>query len=154
QLIALTGNRPILIICPKPLLWQWQGEMRELLDMPSAVWDGRRWIDEHGVEYPVIGPAGIGKCPRRVGIVSSGLIKRKSEAAQRLLTLQYDCVILDEAHHARRRNLGENRDGESPDPNSLLAFMHQIAVRTRSLLLATATPVQLRPVEAWDLLDI
>jgi hypothetical protein len=32
--------------------------------------------------------------------------------------------------------------------------MHKIAQRTRSLLLATATPVQIRPVEAWDLLDI
>ena len=32
--------------------------------------------------------------------------------------------------------------------------MYQIAEKTRTLLLATATPVQLRPVEAWDLLDI
>lgn len=154
QLIALTGNRPILVICPKPLIWQWQGEMRGLLDMPSAVWDGRRWIDERGIEYPAIGPEGIRKCPRRVGIVSSGLIKRRSAAADCLLELAYDCVILDEAHHARRRNLGENRDGEAPNPNNLLAFMYKIAERTRSLLLATATPVQLRPVEAWDLLDI
>ena len=68
--------------------------------------------------------------------------------------MHYDCVILDEAHRARRRNLGENRDAEQADPNNLLKFMYQIAVRTRSLLLATATPVQLRPVEVWDLLDI
>jgi superfamily II DNA or RNA helicase len=154
QLIALTGSRPILVICPKTLLRQWQDEMRDLLDMPSAVWDGRRWVDERGIEYPVAGPEGIRTCPRRVGIISSGLIKRRSEAAQLLLTLQYDCVILDKAHHARRRNLGENRDGEAPDPNNLLRFMYGMADRTRSLLLATATPVQLRPVEAWDLLDI
>ena len=154
QLIALTGSKPILVICPKTLLWQWQGEMNDLLDMPSAVWDGRRWVDEHDVEYPAVGPEGIRKCPRRVGIVSSGLIKRRSEAAGHLLAQQYDCVILDEAHHARRRNLGEKRDGESPDPNNLLRFMYEMAERTRSLLLATATPVQLRPVEAWDLLDI
>jgi hypothetical protein len=89
-----------------------------------------------------------------VGIVSSGLITRRSEAAEHLLKMHYDCVILDEAHRARRRNLGENRDAEQADPNNLLKFMYQIAVRTRSLLLATATPVQLRPVEVWDLLDI
>ena len=154
QLIALTGNQPILVICPKALVWQWQDEMRDLLDMPSAVWDGRRWVDEQGIEYPLLGHAGIRKCPRRVGIVSNGLIKRRSEAAGYLLKQQYDCVILDEAHHARRRNLGENRDGEAPDPNNLLRFMYELAARTRSLLLATATPVQLRPVEAWDLLDI
>lgn len=154
QLIALTGGKPVLIICPKTLIWQWQGEMRDLLTMPSAVWDGRRWVDEEEHEYPAIGPEGIRKCPRRVGIVSSGLIKRRSEAVQHLLRLTYDCVILDEAHHARRRNLGDSRDAETPDANNLLAFMYELAMCSRSVLLATATPVQLRPVEAWDLLDI
>jgi superfamily II DNA or RNA helicase len=154
QLIALTGDRPILIICPKTLVWQWQDEMRDLLDMPSAVWDGRRWVDERGFEYPVLGPEGIRKCPRRVGIVSGGLITRGGEVSQQLLKLQYDCAILDEAHRARRKNLGEGRDAEAPEPNNLLRFMHDLAGRTRSLLLATATPVQLRPVEAWDLLDV
>jgi superfamily II DNA or RNA helicase len=154
ELIALTGEKPILVICPKTLIWQWQDEMHNLLDMPSAVWDGRRWVTELGIEYPVFGPEGILKCPRRVGIVSRGLISRGAEASYELLKLDYDCVILDEAHHARRRNLGENRDNESPDPNNLLAFMYQLAERTRSLLLATATPVQMRPIEAWDLLDI
>ena len=153
-LIALTGKRPILVICPKTLLWQWQDEMRDLLDMPSAVWNGKQWVDEQEIKYPAEGPQGILKCPRRVGIVSSGLVTRRSEAAQELLRLTYDCVILDEAHRARRRNLGENRDAEHPDPNNLLSFMYEIAERTRSLLLATATPVQLRPVEAWDLLDV
>jgi len=153
-LIALTGERPILVICPKTLRWQWQGEMSDLLDMPSAVWNGRQWVDERGIQYPALGPEGIRMCPHRIGIVSSGLITHGSESAEHLLSLHYDCVILDGAHHARRRNLGENRDGEIPDPNNPLRFMYQIAVRTRSLLLATATPVQLRPVEAWDLLDI
>ena len=154
QLIALTGTRPILILCPKTLLWQWQAEMRDLLDMPSAVWDGRRWVDEAGLEHPAAGPEGILRCPRRVGVVSTGLISRRSAAAALLLGPRYDCVILDEAHRARRRNLGERRDGQKPDPNNLLRFMVDLATRTDSLLLATATPVQLRPVEAWDLLDI
>jgi superfamily II DNA or RNA helicase len=154
QLIALTGSKPILVICPKTLVWQWQDEMRDLLDMPSAVWDGRRWVDERGVEHAILGPEGIRKCPRRVGIISGGLVSRRSETAQQLLRLQYDCVILDEAHRARRRNLGEKRDGEAADPNNLLRFMYDLAERTRSLLLATATPVQLRPIEAWDLLDV
>ena len=154
QLMALTGQKPILIICPKTLIWQWQDEMRDLLDMPAAVWDGRRWVDETGYATPAVGAPGILKCPRRVGIVSGGLITRRSEAAHLLLSLKYDCVILDEAHRARRRNLGENKDHEAPDPNNLLRFMYAMGARTDSLLLATATPVQLRPVEAWDLLDI
>lgn len=154
QLIALTSDKPLLVICPKTLLWQWQAEMLDLLDMPAAVWNGRQWVDEHQIAYPVAGPQGIRNCPRRVGIVSSGLLSRGSEAARHLLNLEYACVILDEAHRARRRNLGEKRDHEAADPNNLLRFMAQIAPRTQSLLLATATPVQLRPIEAWDLLDV
>ncbi|MDD4266819.1 MAG: phospholipase D-like domain-containing protein [Thermoguttaceae bacterium] len=153
-LIALTGEKPILVVCPKTLLWQWQGEMRDLLGMPSAVWDGRHWVDERGIEYPSSGPESIRKCPRRVGVVSSGLITRGSEVVDLLLGQSYECVILDEAHRARRRNLGANRDGEAPQPNNLLKFMYRVAEKTRSLLLATATPVQLRPIEAWDLLDV
>ncbi len=154
QLIALTGSKPILVICPKTLVWQWQDEMLTLLDMPSAVWNGRRWVDEREIEYPLFGVEALRKCPRRVGIISGGLISRRSELVNQLLRLEYDCVILDEAHRARRRNLGPTHDQENPDPNNLLEFMYQIAPRTRSLLLATATPVQLRPIEAWDLLDI
>jgi len=70
------------------------------------------------------------------------------------MKLDYDCLILDEAHRARRKNLGPGRDDQAADPNNLLNFMYELANRTRTLLLATATPVQLRPVEAWDLLDI
>lgn len=110
QLIALTGSRPILIIAPKTILRQWQAEMLDLLDMPSAVWNGKQWVDERGIEYPVTGSESVRKCPRRVGIVSSGLISRKSEVIEQLLRLDYDCVILDEAHRARRRNLGRGRE--------------------------------------------
>lgn len=41
QLIALVGDKPVLVLVPKPLIWQWQDELRNLLDMPSAVWNGR-----------------------------------------------------------------------------------------------------------------
>ena len=40
------------------------------------------------------------------------------------------------------------------EANNLLAFLRRISPRTRSMLLATATPVQLHPIEAWDLLSI
>ncbi len=154
MLMALYGARPILVLAPKPLLWQWQDEMRDLLNLPSAVWNGKQWVDENGIEYPAFGAEGIRKCPRRIGIVSQGLITSKSPAADFLLGLNYECVIVDEAHRARRRNLGKDREDESPDCNNLLTFLHKLAFSTKSLLLATATPVQLHPVEAWDLLSV
>ena len=72
MLMALTGDKPVLILAPKTLLWQWQDEMRDLLDLPSAVWNGRQWVDEEGIEYPVIGDEGILRCPRRVGSSPTG----------------------------------------------------------------------------------
>lgn len=154
QLMVLQGAKPVLILAPKTLLWQWQNEMRHLLDMPSAVWNGKQWVDENGIEYPVTGPAGIKKCPRRVGLVSQGLITIKSDVAEYLKQLAYECIVVDETHRARRKNLSPGKENEKPDSNNLLKFLYEIAPRTKSLLLATATPVQVNPVEAWDLLDV
>ncbi|EGV16684.1 helicase-related protein [Thiocapsa marina] len=72
QLMARAGDKPVLILALKPLIWQWQGELNTLLDMPSAVWDGRGWVDENGIEYPSAGPESIRKCPRRVGSTEEG----------------------------------------------------------------------------------
>jgi len=153
KLMALYGDKPILILVPKPLMMQWQDELWNLLALPSAQWNGRQWIDEQGVTYAEFGPQGIKKCPRRIGIISTGLIIRGSEMVTMIKDLTYECVILDEAHRARRANLGPAHRGEKAEPNNLLRFLMDIARRTRSLLLATATPVQLDPIEAWDLLS-
>jgi hypothetical protein len=154
MLMALHGDKPILVIAPKALLWQWQSELRDLLDMPSAVWNGRQWVDEHRLEHPAAGPQQIKKCPRRVGIISQGLVTRGSEVVGHLKAMSFECIIVDEAHRARRKNLAPGKEGHPVQPNNLLAFLHDIAPRTISLLLATATPVQVNPVEAWDLLSV
>jgi hypothetical protein len=151
---------PILVLAPKPLLQQWQGELMELLLLPSARWTGRAWVDENELEYPSDGVKSLGKCPRRIGLVSQGLVVRGlPDALQQLLSRRYTCVIVDEAHRARRRKVPkvdatDDEVNERADSNKLMAFLKEIGPRTKSMLLATATPVQLHPVEAWDLLDI
>ena len=151
---------PILVLAPKPLLQQWQDEMMELLQLPSARWNGRAWVDENDLEYPADGARSLLKCPRRIGLVSQGLVVRGSQDnLQQLLSIKYTCVIVDESHRARRRNVPKvdaspEEIDERAQPNNLMKFLHQIGPRTKSMLLATATPVQLHPVEAWDLLDI
>lgn len=152
-LMALVDDLPVLVLAPKTLVEQWQDDLRDLLDLPSAFWNGKQWIDERGVEYPAAGPTAIRKCPRRIGIVSTGLVTARTEAATQLESMHFACVILDEAHRARRRNLGPGCEREKADPNHLLAFIQKMAGRCRSMLLATATPVQIHPIEVWDLLD-
>jgi hypothetical protein len=88
-----------------------------------------------------------------VGIISTGLVTRGSEVTDWIANGRYECVVVDEAHRARRRNLRIGHEYDAQEPNNLLAFIHQISGRTHSLLLATATPVQMHAVEAWDLLD-
>lgn len=154
QLMALYGDKPVLVIVPKTLLWQWQDELNTLLNIPSAVWNGREWIDENGFSYPNRGIEDIKKCPRKIGIVSQGLIVSKSPISEYLLAKDYECVIVDEAHRARRKNLGDKKELQSPDPNNLYEFLLKISRKTKSMLLATATPIQLYPIELWDLMNI
>ena len=153
KLMALYGDKPVLIIVPKTLVFQWQDEMMSLLDMPSAVWTGRGWQDETGYFYQSEGNSSILRCPRRVGIISQGLVARRTEAADLLLQKKYECVILDEAHRARRRNPTKNPDNHKAEPNYLLQFLDEITFQTKSLLLATATPVQVNTIEAFDLIE-
>lgn len=159
-LMALEDDGPVLVLAPKPLLEQWQGELSDLLHLPSARWTGSVWIDENGFEHPGIGPESLKECPRRIGLVSQGLITRGSASVRKaLLARKFTCVIVDEAHRARRKNLprmdaGVDEVNERPEPNNLMAFLLQLGKQTKSLLLATATPVQLHPVEAWDHLRI
>lgn len=153
KLMALYGDDPILIIVPKTLVFQWQDEMKSLLDMPSAVWTGNGWQDETGYFYPENGMRSILRCPRRVGIISQGLVARRTESAKLLLQGHYECVILDEAHRARRRNPSKDADKHKADPNFLLQFINEISAKTKSLLLATATPVQVNTIEAFDLIN-
>ena len=153
QLMALWGDKPVLIIVPKTLIWQWQDEMKNLLDMPSAVWTGSQWVDENELTYPPTDD--IRKCPRKVGIISQGLIVNgRDELLEQLLSLEFECVIVDEAHRARRNNLGKGKENQKPQPNKLMKFLLEISKNTKSMLLATATPVQMYPIECWDLLYI
>lgn len=154
QLTALYGNKPVLVIVPKTLLWQWQDELKTMFDIPSAVWDGKKWVIESGQEHKPQSNdiPSILQCPRRIGIISQGLITSNSEIAKPLLNVEYECIIVDEAHRARRQNI--NKPHEKPQPNNLMKFLLTLSQKTKTMILATATPIQLHPIEGWDLLYI
>ncbi|WP_397471944.1 helicase-related protein, partial [Rheinheimera sp.] len=146
-------RKPVIIFAPATLCEQWQVEMIDKLGIPCARWQTQKkvWLDP---EERIISPAGqeqIAKCPLRVGIVSTGLMMRDSLEKQHLLGLRYGVAILDEAHKARSRQ-GFGKDAGTH--NELLAFMRDIAARSDHVILGTATPIQTKPEDLWDLVGI
>jgi len=147
------ARKPVVIFAPATLCEQWQTEMIDKLGIPCARWDTQRkvWLDHNERIISAAGREQIAKCPLRIGIVSTGLMMRDSLEKQYLLGLRYGLIILDEAHKARSRQ-GFGRDAGTP--NELLAFMREVAARADHVLLGTATPIQTRPEDLWDLMGI
>lgn len=147
----------ILILAPKAVLPQWQIELREKFNLNWPIYDGAKlsWFPS-----PALRENGNTEKPvtrndwhrEAVVLVSSHLLRRQDRAKEVLENADpWDLVILDEAHHARRRepgNLGHFR------PNAMLRLMHELKDRTQGLVLLTATPMQVHPVETWDLLNL
>ena len=144
----------ILILAPKAILNQWQVELREKFNLNWPIYDGSRMV-----RYP--SPALRGRNERDVEpdqwhrepvvITSSHLMRRRDRAAELLKAEPWDLIVLDEAHHARRRAAGTPHDGR---PNALLRLMLDLKNRTKGMILLTATPMQVHPIEVWDLLDL
>jgi hypothetical protein len=133
-------------LAPKNLLLQWQEELERMLAVPTARWVDGRWVTEDGAVWPSAADA----CPRRIGIFPTSLVTAESDSAQALLNRRYACVVLDEAHRARR----QRSRGNQGDPNKLLGFMLQLAARAETVLLGTATPIQVDSMELYDLMRI
>ncbi len=159
KLIGTLDQLPILIIAPKPLLAQWQEELWVKLAIPSSRWEAGGWITEREEFHPAL-PGKSANCPRKIGIVSTSVVtsaqlsERNNALLQQLLAKRFSCVIWDEAHKIRRANLSKNNVYNPPEKKLLYKFAEQLAGRTKTMLLATATPVQLHPIELWDLLNI
>jgi hypothetical protein len=159
KLIGTLDPLPILIVAPKPLLEQWQEELLRKLNVPSARWDGDGWVTERDEFHPALSNKTT-NCPRKVGIISTSVITsaprslRNQALVDQLLARTFACVIWDEAHKIRRGNLSPTHVYGPPEKRLLYTFAERLAGQTRTMLLATATPVQLHPMELWDLLSI
>lgn len=149
---ALQGDGPVLILCPATLGIQWQTELLDKLNVPTALWlsSKKMWRDPHGHLIRTRGAEDITRCPYRIGIVSTGLIVQDTKEVEHLLRRQYGMVILDEAHKARK----QRALGKDPIAGNLLKFMMSVADRARHIILGTATPIQTEVDELWDLLEV
>lgn len=159
KLIGTLDKEPILIIVPKAVASQWQEELMDKLAAPSALWTGRGWLTERDEFHPA-SENDVTNCPRKIAIVPTSVVlsaarsKFNGKLTEDLLKMRFSCVLWDEAHKIRRSNLQAPQVWQAPEMNLLYKWAIKLAARTRTMILATATPVQLHPIELWDLLAV
>ncbi|HEU5375732.1 MAG TPA: helicase-related protein [Ktedonobacteraceae bacterium] len=137
----------VLLLVPGGVLSQWRTELREKFALPFWYYDGTLFYNPYDNTTTLASPQPWSE--HDLILASSHLIRRSQRQDPLLDGPQWDLIVVDEAHHARRREKKGDR------PNRLLALLRTLAERkTRSLFLLTATPMQIDLVEAWDLLRL
>lgn len=149
--LLMTGEvQRVLILAPANVCRQWQDELFEKFGLWVPRYESGRLFGAHPDDIRML-PTGVNPYDEeRVLLVSSHLARRPSHRVQILAATRYDLLIVDEAHHARRRgsDLHEYR------PSRLLQLLDDVrrADHARAVWLLTATPMQVHAVELLDLL--
>ena len=156
QLVVSGVVKRVLILVPKSVLVQWQEELYEKFALNIPQYDGNDFHDVFGRQVPDADSDNPWEA-HPIFLASSHLAKRRERQAQLFEAQDWDLVVVDEAHHARRKDF---LNKEQFRPNRLLELLlgtegrPGLASKTRGLLLLTATPMQLDPVEVFDLLKL
>lgn len=141
----------VLIAAPASVAPQWQRELAEKLFLPFS-----RALSGGKVRHKVLFPQELEQTATSLfspdlNIVSTGLLVREQRQADLKAAEAWDVVLLDEAHYARRSNPTQWAE-RPPEWNRLFSVTKDVLRgKARSLWLATATPMQIEPIEAVDL---
>jgi superfamily II DNA or RNA helicase len=140
----------VLVLAPANVCRQWQDELFEKMGLWVPRLDGHQYHGAHPDDVSAV-PAGANPYVEPpVLLVSSHLARRVTHQDWILDAPAYDLMIVDEAHHARRRGA----DLDEYRPSRLLQLLDRVRFvqHARALWLLTATPLQVAPIELWDLL--
>jgi SNF2 family DNA or RNA helicase len=145
----------VLILAPAGVCRQWQLELREKFNLNWPIYDGDQivWLKTPGCNNSLEQPISRADWHKQPFVIASSQLMRRRERIPELAEQAEprDIVVIDEAHHARRKSpglAGERR------PNRLLELLYRIKDRSQAILLLTATPMQVHPIEVWDLLSV
>ena len=137
----------VLVLAPASVQPQWQEELREKFNLHFYSYSQGQFKDPFG---HIISPQTNPWNTCNLILTSSHLVRRQSRVQELLEAKNWDLIILDEAHHARRKSPQARKDTF----NSLLSLMQQIKDKTLALMLLSATPMQIDPIEVFDLLNL
>ena len=137
----------VLILAPASVQPQWQEEMREKFNLHFWSYGKNELVDPYKQSVTITGNPWN---QQNLVLASSHLVRRKERMQELLDSEPWDLVVLDEAHHARRKSPQNRKD----TPNCLLELMAQLRAHTLALLLLSATPMQIDAVEMFDLIKL
>ncbi|MHA1980062.1 MAG: DEAD/DEAH box helicase [Promethearchaeota archaeon] len=142
----------ILIIVPATLVRQWQFELSNKFNIDFTIYDGKKTKE--------LLKKGSHKKPKLLQnpfyydnlIICSLQFARNPKYAELLTHISWDIAIFDEAHHLRRyvTNLSTGKYRETL--NYVLG--RKISENCESLLLLTATPLQLHSFDLYSLIEL
>ncbi|TEB09085.1 helicase-related protein [Pelotomaculum propionicicum] len=146
--------RRILIAAPASLTKQWHRQMASKMllsfgrvrTMPETCHEYIFPLEENRPAASLYDPDLV--------IVSTGLLSRRERLPALMQATGFDIALVDEAHAARRRKPGSGISANPEYGHLYTAIRDHLRERTKSLWLATATPMQIDPVEVYDLLAL
>ncbi len=145
----------ILILAPANVCRQWQLELREKFNLSWPIYDGDKlvWLKSPGHQGVIEKAVSRDEWHEVPAVIVSHHLMRRADRQPELLekARPWDLVIVDESHHARRKAPGQASEG---GPNALLRLLLELRRKTAGLVLLTATPMQVHPIEVWDLLSL
>ncbi|TXT60347.1 MAG: putative Helicase domain-containing protein [Promethearchaeota archaeon] len=152
EMMARKLAERILIIVPATLVRQWRFEMENKFNIQFKIYDGKK--------IKKLQKRGDYKNPRLLHnpffydnlIICSLQFARNPKYIELLSQISWDIVVFDEAHHLRRYLQNKQTGNYRETLNYTLA--RNLSQNTESLLLLTATPLQLHSFELYSLIEL
>ncbi len=152
EMMARNLAERILIIVPASLVKQWQFEMQNKFNINFIIYDGKKIKElkrKGDYKHPEIlqNPFYYDNL-----IICSLQFARNKKYIELLSSIYWDIVIFDEAHHLRRYLINAMTGNYRETLNYKLA--KNLSSNSESILLLTATPLQLHSFELFSLIEL
>ncbi|MFX1310537.1 MAG: DEAD/DEAH box helicase [Promethearchaeota archaeon] len=152
EMMARDLAERILIIVPASLVRQWQFEMQNKFNINFTIYDGKKVKElkrKGSYRHPEIlqNPFYYDNL-----IICSLQFARSRKYIELLSSISWDIVVFDEAHHLRRYLINAATGNYRETLNYELA--RNASINSESMLLLTATPLQLHSFELFSLIDL
>ena len=137
----------VLILVPSGLVRQWQFELKTKFNETFAIFDNNtfQYLKSKGVRNPWTDHDSV--------ITSQTWASWSQERRDEIASVDWDLIIVDEAHHARRQ-----RTGSRVTVTNLYRLVSELTSRPefarRGVLFLTATPLQLQRHELFSLVEM